>query len=90
MRRVDGNHGGCVASELAGAWISVGLAEDKGEPFAEMVVASNRWAFPRLGLDEARRLLAENGDHCRCQASRGREFGVRRVTAVPQQLGLFD
>lgn len=62
--------GECVASLLAGAWIAIGLEQDKGADFARMVVASSRWAFPKVSLEEARALLAERGEHCRCLSCR--------------------
>lgn len=62
--------GECIASVLAGAWIAIALEQDKGADFARMVVASNRWAFPRVSLEEARVLLAERGEHCRCVSCR--------------------
>ena len=81
----------CLASALSGAWIMVGLAEDKGGDFAEMVVASDRWAFPRTSLEEARQLLALNGEHCRCARCRGGDLAPDgRALPAAAQLSLFD
>ena len=76
----------CFANIIAGSWIALGLAEDKGANFAEVVIASDRWAFPRMSISEAREVLAERGEHCHCPRCK-----PRRVDgpAAARQLELF-
>lgn len=78
--------GACVASMASGSWIAAELAADMGEAFAAKVIASDRWAFPRVTIEEAQRFLAENGAHCRCARCR-----PPRVAPVPRpaQMDLF-
>ena len=76
----------CFADMAAGCWIAVGLAQDKGAAFAEMVIASDRWAFPRVAIPDAAQFLAEFGEHCRCQKCRPARAPSR---CEPKQLSLF-
>lgn len=60
----------CISSDLTGAWIFVALAREKGRDFAQTVVDSDLWAFPRMTLEQAVALLAAKGDHCHCPRCR--------------------
>ena len=64
----------------------VALADDKGIDFAQMVVSSDRWPFPRMSVTSARELLAAHGEFCRCARCRGNA----RAEAPEEQLSLFD
>lgn len=76
----------CIATMTTGAWIAKELAAEKGAAFAETVIASDRWAFPKIGIEEARQFLAENGKHCRCAAckpQRGLRDEPRKQMELP-------
>lgn len=77
----------CIASMTSGAWIAVELAAEKGAAFAETVIASDRWAFPKIGIEEARLFLTENGQHCRCASCRPRQ-PARAAAAKQMELPL--
>jgi len=76
----------CFANMIAGCVIAVGLAEDKGVPFAEMVIGSDRWSFPKVSIPEAEAFVAANTEHCRCATCHPPRIHSLKQ---PKQLSLF-
>jgi hypothetical protein len=80
------NNAECTANMISGCWIASELAKDKGDDFAQMVISSDRWAFPRVTIAQAQSFLANSEPHCRC--SRCRPHRPSSPPA-PSQLSLF-